>query len=286
MGVSRTRINDFVTGHDLAWEVAMAALTLAYVVVGFIDVKSVAAVVSAVTVALSLVFVAEFSVRCWASPSRLGYLRGHWLDLVTCIPAVGPLRLFRMLRLVGIIRFASKTRSSLLIGARRKSGEGLLGPWLVAPTVVLLWFGSAAGFWFLERGVNPHITNFQDALFLSFATATTVGNSNIKPVTVEGQILSGLVIFVGLGLLGFVSARLTAMWLHQANDSGQSTGEASSLRHELAEVRHLLERTVKLLEYHPSGPGHDIPEATPVLTDDRPTSLARASLKTTDPSLA
>src|SRR3982074_3283847 len=116
MVLSRARINNFVTGHALAWEIAMAALTLAYVVIGFIDVNSVADVVSVLTVALSLVFVSEFSVRCWASESRLGYLRDHWLDLVTCIPAVGPLRLFRMLRFVGIIRLARRARALSLFG--------------------------------------------------------------------------------------------------------------------------------------------------------------------------
>jgi voltage-gated potassium channel len=250
MRVGRASINDFVESHALAWEIAMATLTLVYVVVAFIDDRSAVAVVSGITITLSLVFLAEFSARCWASMSRVGYLRGHWPDLVTCIPAVGPLRLFRMLRLVGIIRFAIRARSSLLLGAKRKKGEPLLGAWLVAPTVVLLWFGSAAAFWLLERGVNPHVTNFSDAMFLSFITATTVGNSSMKPVTVEGQLLSGLVIFVGLGLLGFVSARLTAKWLNQENDSGQAAAvaEAKLLRHELAEIREGLARALVILE--------------------------------------
>lgn len=138
--MGRVRINDFVESHALAWEIAMATMTLVYVVVAFIDDRSAVAVVSGITIALSLIFLAEFSVRCWASTSRVGYLRGHWPDLVTCIPAVGPLRLFRMLRLVGIIRFAGRARSSLLLGAKRKKGDAILGAWLVAPTVVLLWF--------------------------------------------------------------------------------------------------------------------------------------------------
>jgi voltage-gated potassium channel len=243
----RAAVNEFVDKHALAWEIAIAMLTLLYVVVAFVDDRSTVAAVSVITISLSLTFLAEFSVRCWASSSRIHYLRGHWLDLVTCIPAVGPLRLLRMLRLVGIIRFASRTRTSLLLGARRKKGDALLGAWLVGPTLVLLWFGSAAGFWLLERGVNPHVTNFSDALFLSFITATTVGNSALQPVTVEGQILAGLVIFVGLGLLGFVSARLTAKWLNDEN-ADQGAAEMKVLRHELHEIREGLARALELLE--------------------------------------
>jgi voltage-gated potassium channel len=248
MGVSRTRVDNFVTSHALAWEIAIATLTLTYVLVALIDDRSTAGAVSGITIALSLVFLAEFSVRCWASTSRIQYLRGHWLDLVTCIPAVGPLRLLRMARLVGVVRLAIRTRSSLIIGARRKKREAFLGAWLVGPTLVLLWFGSATGFWFLERGVNPHVTNFSDALFLSFITATTVGNSSLQPVTLEGQILAGLVIFVGLGLLGFVSARLTATWLKQENDSDRVASDVRLVRHELTEVREQLGRVLGLLE--------------------------------------
>lgn len=113
----------------------------------------------------------------------------------------------------------------------------------------------------LERGVNPHVTNFSDAMFLSFITATTVGNSSMKPVTVEGQLLSGLVIFVGLGLLGFVSARLTAMWLNQDNDSGQAmaVAEAKFLRDELTEIREGLARALSILE----GPVPSVQEKDP-----------------------
>jgi len=232
----------------------MACLTLVYVVVAFVDDRSAVSAVSAITITLSIVFLTEFAVRLWASTSRVDYLRGHWLDLVTCIPAVGPLRLLRMLRLVGLIRFASRTRTTLMLGARRKKGDALLGSWLVGPTLILLWFGSASGFWFLERGVNPHVTNFSDALFLSFITATTVGNSTLQPVTAEGQILAGLVIFVGLGLLGFVSARLTARWLNQENDSALTSAEVKSLRRELSEIKELLNRALDSREPSDGGP--------------------------------
>jgi voltage-gated potassium channel len=253
MRAGRARVNKFVKDHELPWETAMATLTLVYVIVAFADDRSTGAAslittISVTTIALSVVFLAEFAVRLWASQSRVAYLRGHWLDLVTCIPAVGPLRLLRLLRLVGLIRFVTRARKTLVLGARRKKADALMGPWLVGPTLVLLWFGSASGFWFLERGLNPHVTNFGDALFLSFITATTVGNSTLQPVTPEGQILAGLVIFVGLGLLGFVSARLTARWLNQENDAALTSAEVKSLRSELSEIKELLNRSLELSE--------------------------------------
>jgi hypothetical protein len=53
----------------------MAALTLLYVVVGFAGDQFAPAVASLLTIVLSLLFLAEFLVRIWASTSRVGYLR-------------------------------------------------------------------------------------------------------------------------------------------------------------------------------------------------------------------
>jgi len=76
----------------------------------------------------------------------------------------------------------------------------------------------------------------------------------LQPVTAEGQILAGLVIFVGLGLLGFVSARLTARWLNQENDSALTSAEVKSLRRELSEIKELLNRALDSREPSDGGP--------------------------------
>ena len=51
-------------------------------------------------VAFAVIFLTEFSARCWDSPSRRHYLRSHWLDLGSCVPLVGGLRSVRILRLL------------------------------------------------------------------------------------------------------------------------------------------------------------------------------------------
>jgi voltage-gated potassium channel len=51
-------------------------------------------------------------------------------------------------------------------------------------------------------------------LYWSFITATTVGYGDITPTTPEGRILAGVLIFVGIGLVGFASAQLTQRLMH------------------------------------------------------------------------
>ena len=246
----RSRVDNFVQRHVVAWELTMAALTLVYVVAAFIEDRAAATAVTVVTVALGAVFLTEFTVRLVDARSRLRYLREHWLDLVTCIPMIGSLRVFRLFRLVGLVRLLITSRRVAAQRAKRHSAEEDVraGVWILPPTLILLWVGSAGGFWLLEHGVNPRVNNFGDALFLSFLTATTVGYSSVKPVTVEGQILAGLVVFVGLGLLGFVSARLTAYWLKENSDSARMEGEVKALKAEVKDLKGLLERALTLLE--------------------------------------
>src|SRR5438876_4246962 len=66
------------------------------------------------------------------------------------------------------------------------------------------------------------VHSFTDALFLAFTTSTTVGFSQMKAVTSEGQIVAGLVIFVGLGLLAAASSRLTSLWIDATTEQVQN----------------------------------------------------------------
>ena len=82
--------------------------------------------------------------------------------------------------------------------------------------------------------VNPNVKTFGDALFYSFITASTVGYGAVTPVTQEGKILTGVLIFLSIGLLGFASAQLTAKLLPQRN--------------EVAELKATIDRQCQLLE--------------------------------------
>jgi hypothetical protein len=191
-----------------------------------------------IDLAFSLLFLAEFTLRCWDAPSRRDYVRAHWIDLLTCIPFVGGLRAMRLLRLLRLgaaFRVLTTIEGELADGS---DGRGSL--WFVAPCLLVLWIGSAYGAWLLEHGVNPHIASFGDALYWSFTTVTTVGYGDLTPVTAGGRLLSGALAFVGLGLLGFASARLTAMWLKQDTTIDATAQQLAALRTEDAELRQLL----------------------------------------------
>ena len=220
----------------------MAGLTLAYVALSVLVDEGADQLLGNILVALAFVFFVEFAVRFLDAGSRLGYLKEHWIDLVTCLPAIGPLRLLRLLRLVGLLRLAHELREIAYIEAEQATISKSSPTWVVWPTVLLLWLGAADGFWMFEHGRNPAIHNFGDALYLAFITVTTVGYGDVRPVTTEGRVIAGALVFLGLGLLGFISAQLTARWLRTEHGETEVEAKLAELTKEIRTLRGLLEQ--------------------------------------------
>ena len=254
--LKRGTITRFVEEHEVPWEIGMGALTAVYVVIAFMEDELVPGfnTMTGVVLVIALAFLIEFSVRFLDSPSRLHYLRGHWLDLVTCIPLIGALRVLRFARLLRFVRIASVTRAFLVGREAGTDGRRARSGWLLGPTLLIFWAASAYGFWLVEHGANPNVRNFGDALYLSFLTATTLGYGEVRPLTSEGRIIAGLVIFAAIGLVGFASAQLTAMWLGQDEDVSALKRRLFSVQKELAAQHNMLEQVLHHVQ-HGQGDG-------------------------------
>lgn len=70
--------------------------------------------------------------------------------------------------------------------------------------IMILYFSSIS-FYYFESDVNSGIKNYGDAIWWAFMALTTEG-SNIHPVTIEGRIITGILITSGLGLFTLIVA--------------------------------------------------------------------------------
>jgi len=242
------RLSEFVKRHALAWELVTAGLTLVYVVLAFLQDQGSSGLVTAGVAALAVVFVIEFGLRFYDSPSRIGYFRTHWLDIVTCIPVVGPFRALRLVRLVGVIRLAATVRAYGVGAAASDRLPGGVGLWVLTPILITVWLAASYGYYELEAGVNPHVKTFADALLYSFTTASTLGYGAVSPVTPEGKVLTGALIFMSIGLLGFASAQLTAKLLPQRDELADLKATVDRQSQLLQEVNSRLESVTGILE--------------------------------------
>jgi voltage-gated potassium channel len=210
----RDRFNAFFLTHEVAWELAMAALAIVYVALGFIvdDVQQAARPdLEAAELILTGLFVLEFASRILAARSRLDYLKGHWIDVIALAPPIRIARPLRLLRLLRLVRaFAGIYRAGLHIhGLARHKGFA----WLV-----LAWFGvmavCSAWLYIAEHGVNKAVNDPFDALWWGVVTLTTVGYGDVTPQTQEGRLAAMALMLLGIGLFGAITATITSYLLN------------------------------------------------------------------------
>lgn len=234
---ARQAVNMFVKRNETPWELVMGIFSVAYVVLSVNNDNSPGTIPGILLLVFTMIFVTEFSLRCWAAPSRRRYAREHWLDIVSCVPLVGGVRCLRLLRLLKLAAFDRLLR--VLLHVEGEDARDTL--WFAALSVFFLWMGSAYALWVLEHGTNSHLHTFADSLYWAFITTITVGYGSAGvPATPDGRIVTGLLVFFGIGLVGAASSRLTAWWLHQSKTDEQLTQQVTALRHEVHVLHEML----------------------------------------------
>jgi len=228
----RDRFNAFVARHEVAWELGMAALAIAYVGIGFVIDGAETAdrpMLETVETAMTLVFAAEFASRFLATYDRRRYLRGHWIDLVALVPVVRGVRVLRLLRLLRLIRaFAGIFRATQHFErmARHRGLAGLFVAWLAVMIICSIFLYTA------EVGVNEAVASPLDALWWGVVTLTTVGYGDVYPVTGEGRIAASILMLLGIGLFSAITATITSFMLTTADSApaGARLRELANLR--------------------------------------------------------
>ena len=187
--------------------------------------------------AIWAVFLLEYVLEIWLSPSRSAYARRNWLSplvLILSFPLLPDLlstvRLARLVRLLRFTRLAGVTMRGLgelrVVLARR----GLL---FVAVTTVLLILAGAAALEIVEpRTVKG---GFTDGVWWAIVTASTVGYGDIAPSTFWGRFIAVVLMLSGIGMISTFSASITSYFVGQQ--------EATDMK----EIRERLDRIEALL---------------------------------------
>jgi voltage-gated potassium channel len=198
----------------------MAAAGIAWLVIGIIvvttDLRGSASVALVGSLfALWVIVLAEYAVRLVITPDRRGYLRRRWVEPATvAVPA------FQGWHLVGIEKVSLLVREGelrvevilrhhslfrVLIAA---AATLLLGAWLV-----LLFEGNAAG---------GNVHSYPQALWWAIVTVTTVGYGDRYPVTEGGRIVATILMLVGIGLIGVLTATVASVFIKEHTDANSA----------------------------------------------------------------
>jgi voltage-gated potassium channel len=77
----------------------------------------------------------------------------------------------------------------------------------------------------VERPVNDQFADFGDSVFWAIVTITTVGYGDIVPVTTVGRLMSVVLMFSGVGLLGVLAGTLASFFGFGDNDDARESDE-------------------------------------------------------------
>jgi len=149
-------------------------------------------------------FVLEWSVGFYIAGDRKAYMKkpAYLLDLISSIPfgyVFQGLRLVRLFRMLQILRVVLRARRFRGRGAKLVKAGGIVGA-----TV----FAGAMGLRVVEPQTVPH---FEDALWWSLVTMSTVGYGDIVPQTQTGRLVAGMLILFGIGVFGYVAGFMTSI---------------------------------------------------------------------------
>jgi voltage-gated potassium channel len=176
------------------------------------------------------VFASDYLVRMALSDSPRQFLRDQPLNLAAVVlPLLQPLRLLRLV-------------SALLLVGQRIRGcvQIRLTTYVVGSVLVLMVFGSLAVLEAERNSVDGNIRTFDDALWWSFTTMSTVGYGDHAPTTGMGRLIAVGLMLAGIALLGVVTANIAAWFVAQFQEEEAETRRNQQISEELLwEVREL-----------------------------------------------
>jgi voltage-gated potassium channel len=113
------------------------------------------------------------------------------------------LRSLRLVRLFRLVVLASRVSNFM-----ERTGNRLI--YTVVFSAIAVSIGAIA-IYVVEHNVEgTKITNIGDAFWWAIVTITTVGYGDVYPITVEGKIIAGFLMIVGIAILGILISTLGA----------------------------------------------------------------------------
>lgn len=179
-----------------------------------------------------MIFMGEFLLRLRSAESKRYVWKHHWIDFVTSIPIPGEAQLARFGRFARLARFARLLR--LLRFARLffflwrglDKLQDVVDVKVMKKTIRWAVFATFAGAMLIykiegvsETDPDNAVSTIGKSTWWSFTTVLTGGFGDIhNPSSVTGQVLTGLLVVVGMVLVGVFTATLTSIFVGERQD--------------------------------------------------------------------
>jgi voltage-gated potassium channel len=163
---------------------------------------------------LWVIMLIEYLVRLVVTPDTPGYLRRRWVEPATVL--VPPLQGWHV---VGIEKMTLLVREGELRVEAILKHHSLFR--VLIAVVGTLFIGAWLVLLFEERAKGSNIHDYPDALWWAIVTVTTVGYGDRFPVTEGGRIVAVVLMLVGIGLIGVLTATVASVFIKEHTDANK-----------------------------------------------------------------
>jgi voltage-gated potassium channel len=178
-------------------------------------------------------FALEYAIRFFAAESRSGYAKEHWLDLLAIVPLLRWLRIarvarvFRVLRVLRVVRVFNSLEYMGVSFARFTSLNGV--QWMVLVLTGAMFAGSAV-IYYSEAGINPGITSYGQALYVSLLTWLGPGFGELNAETTAGRTTGIVLVVTGMATWGIMISNLAAFFTVRSKSAAVRSARQRLLR--------------------------------------------------------
>jgi voltage-gated potassium channel len=218
---------------DTSYELFIGALSVLSIVnlalYYLIPDENVYTVVLIIDLLLSAIFMADFLYRLFTCESKSDYVfrQMGWADFLASLP-LPQFKILRIFRILRVYRLGREYGGSRMIKEffSNRGQSALLT--LVFIMVLILEFGGLLMLWVESKVPGANITTASDAVWYVYVTITTVGYGDQYPVSNAGRIIGTVIMTVGVGLFGTITAYLANAFIVPADDTASGEEIAQS----------------------------------------------------------
>ena len=163
---------------------------------------------------LWVIMLVEYLVRLVLTPDTPGYLKRRWVEPATVL--VPPLQGWHV---VGIEKMTLLVREGELRVEAILKHHSLFR--VLIAVVGTLFIGAWLVLLFEERAKGSNIHSYPDALWWAIVTVTTVGYGDRFPVTEGGRVVAVILMLVGIGLIGVLTATVASVFIKEHTDANK-----------------------------------------------------------------
>ena len=160
------------------------------------------------------ILLVEYLVRLVVTPDTRGYVRRRWVEPATVV--VPPLQSWHI---VGIEKMGLLLREGELRAESILKHHSLFRVLIAA--VATLFVGAWLVLLFEEKARGSNIHDYPDALWWAIVTVTTVGYGDRYPVTEGGRVVAAILMLVGIGLIGVLTATVASVFVKEHTDANR-----------------------------------------------------------------